>query len=371
MTIETSINLLDFDTKGLISYCNYLGEKPFRAKQLQRWIYQYDAVDFDSMTDLPKFFREKLNRRATINMPNILGEDVSADGTRRWLIGVGKGNAIETVYLPEEMRGTLCVSSQVGCAINCSFCSTGKQGFSRNLTTGEIISQLRIAKFALRARPSHTPLLNGKINRVVTNVVIMGMGEPLLNYGAVLPAIRLMLDDNAYGLSRRHITLSTSGVVPMMDRLSKDLPIALAVSLHAPNDILRDKLVPLNRKYPLRELISACQRYLKVAPRGFIMFEYCMLEGINDTEEHAYELLTLTRNVSCKLNLIPFNTFPNSGLFSSNSYRIKRFSQILIDSGMITTIRKTRGDDINAACGQLTGMVKNRINLLSELKVLD
>ncbi|KVG85465.1 23S rRNA (adenine(2503)-C2)-methyltransferase [Burkholderia ubonensis] len=363
MTSETSVNLLDFDAEGLVAYCGSLGEKPFRAKQLQRWIHQYNTGDFDGMTDLAKSLREKLKSRASIVMPDIVSDHVSTDGTRKWLIDVGNGNAVETVFIPEETRGTLCVSSQAGCAVNCRFCSTGKQGFSRNLSTAEIIGQLRMAEFALRASLGRAPGPNGKAERVVTNVVMMGMGEPLLNYSAVVPAMRLMLDDNAYGLSRRRVTLSTSGVVPMMDRLGAELPVALAVSLHAPNDALRDMLVPLNKKHPLRELMAACQRYLKVAPRDFITFEYCMLDGVNDTEAHARELLAVTRDVPCKFNLIPFNPFPESGLIRSKPEQIKRFAQILIDAGVVTTVRKTRGDDIDAACGQLAGTVKDRTRL--------
>ncbi|MCG5073480.1 23S rRNA (adenine(2503)-C(2))-methyltransferase RlmN [Paraburkholderia tagetis] len=378
MTSSSTVNLLDFDAQGLVAYCESLGEKPFRAKQLQRWIHQYNAADFDGMTDLAKSLREKLKGRASIGMPGIISDNVSSDGTRKWLVDVGNGNAVETVFIPEETRGTLCVSSQAGCAVNCRFCSTGKQGFSRNLSTAEIIGQLRMAEFALRASllgeaGGRATGGEGKGERVVTNVVMMGMGEPLLNYDAVVPAMRLMLDDNAYGLSRRRVTLSTSGVVPMMDRLGADLPVALAVSLHAPNDALRDELVPLNRKYPLRELMAACQRYLLVAPRDFITFEYCMLDGVNDTEEHARQLLAVTRDVPCKFNLIPFNPFPESGLLRSKSEQIKRFAQILMDAGVVTTVRKTRGDDIDAACGQLAGEVKDRTRLAERTarKVID
>ena len=368
MTSSSTVNLLDFDAQGLVAYCESLGETPFRAKQLQRWIHQYNAADFDGMTDLAKSLREKLKGRATIGMPAIASDHVSADGTRKWLVDVGNGNAVETVFIPEDGRGTLCVSSQAGCAVNCRFCSTGKQGFSRNLSTAEIIGQLRMAEFALRASlhgeaGGRATGGEGKGERVITNVVMMGMGEPLLNYDAVVPAMRLMLDDNAYGLSRRRVTLSTSGVVPMMDRLGAELPVALAVSLHAPNDALRDELVPLNRKYPLRELMAACERYLKVAPRDFITFEYCMLDGVNDTEQHARELLAVTRDVPCKFNLIPFNPFPESGLLRSKPEQIKRFAQILMDAGIVTTVRKTRGDDIDAACGQLAGAVKDRTRL--------
>jgi 23S rRNA (adenine2503-C2)-methyltransferase len=366
MTTST-VNLLDLDAAGLVAYCGSLGEKPFRAKQLQRWIHQFGAADFDGMTDLAKSLREKLKGRANLDMPGIASDHVSTDGTRKWLIDVGNGNAVETVFIPEENRGTLCVSSQAGCAVNCRFCSTGKQGFSRNLGTAEIIGQLRMAEFALRAARGQATGGPGKGERVVTNVVMMGMGEPLLNYDAVVPAMRLMLDDNAYGLSRRRVTLSTSGVVPMMDRLGAELPVALAVSLHAPNDALRDTLVPLNRKYPLRELMAACERYLKVAPRDFITFEYCMLDEVNDSEAHARELLAVTRDVPCKFNLIPFNPFPESGLTRSSNERIKRFAQVLMDANVVTTVRKTRGDDIDAACGQLAGAVQDRTRLAQRM----
>lgn len=353
------VNLLDLDADALTAYCGELGEKPFRARQLQRWIHQFGASRFDAMSDLAKSLREKLATRAEIRSPAVITDHLSADGTRKWLLDVGQGNAVETVYIPEETRGTLCVSSQAGCAVNCRFCSTGKQGFSRNLTTGEIIGQLWMAEFAMREQLGRGP----KDDRVISNVVMMGMGEPLLNYDQVVPAMRLMLDDNAYGLSRRRVTLSTSGVVPMMDRLSQDLPVALAVSLHASNDALRDVLVPLNKKYPLADLMAACRRYLEFAPRDFITFEYCMLDGVNDGVEHARELLKLVADVPCKFNLIPFNPFPESGLKRSNNEQIRRFAQVLMDAGIVTTIRKTRGDDIDAACGQLAGEVKDRTRL--------
>jgi 23S rRNA (adenine2503-C2)-methyltransferase len=363
MANAETVNLLDFDAAGLVAYCASLNEKPFRAKQLQRWIHQFGASDFAGMTDLAKSLREKLDTRAAIVAPAIVSDHISSDGTRKWLVDVGNGNAVETVYIPEETRGTLCVSSQAGCAVNCRFCSTGKQGFNRNLTTGEIIGQLWMAEHMLRRSIGVGGGRGEADQRVITNVVMMGMGEPLLNFDALVPALRLMLDDNAYGLSRRRVTVSTSGVVPMMDRLGAEVPVALAVSLHAPNDALRDELVPLNRKYPLRELMAACRRYLSVAPRDFITFEYCMLDGVNDTDAHARELIALTRDVPCKLNLIPFNPFPESGLLRSKNDRIKAFAQILMDAGLITTIRKTRGDDIDAACGQLAGEVKDRTRL--------
>jgi len=355
-------NLLDLDPAQLIAYCGELGEKPFRAKQLQRWIHQFGVANFDDMTDLAKSLRDKLSTRAIVAAPAVISDHISNDGTRKWLIDVGKGNAVEAVFIPEENRGTLCISTQAGCAVNCRFCSTGKQGFSRNLTVGEIIGQLWMAEFELRRTKGVEPGPKGE--RQITNVVMMGMGEPLLNYEPTVTALKLMLDDNAYGLSRRRVTLSTSGVVPMIDRLSQDCPVALAVSLHASNDDLRDSLVPLNKKYPLRELMAACKRYLDYAPRDFVTFEYCMLDGVNDSDAHARELVALVQNgvdsVSCKFNLIPFNPFPESGLHRSKNLQIKAFAQILMDAGIVTTIRKTRGDDIDAACGQLAGEVQDR-----------
>ena len=351
-------NLLDLEPSALTQWCHEQGEKPFRARQLQRWIHQFGESEFDAMTDLAKSLREKLRGRACVSAPAIVADHISSDGTRKWLFDVGVGDAIETVFIPEEGRGTLCVSTQAGCAVNCRFCSTGKQGFSRNLEVGEIIGQLWTAEFMLRR--SHGVVAGPKGERQITNVVMMGMGEPLLNYGPTVSALRLMLDDHSYGLSRRRVTLSTSGVVPMMDKLSQDCPVALAVSLHAPNDVLRDELVPLNKKYPLAELMRACQRYLDYAPRDFITFEYCMLDGVNDSEAHARELLALVRDVPCKFNLIPFNPFPASGLKRSSNQRIKAFAQVLMDAGIVTTVRKTRGDDIDAACGQLAGEVQDR-----------
>jgi len=369
--METSlINLLDFDPEQLVAYCAELGEKPFRAKQLQRWIHQFGAADFDSMTDLAKSLREKLKTRAHIVAPAVISDHTSADGTRKWLVDVGNGNAVETVFIPEENRGTLCISTQAGCAVNCRFCSTGKQGFNRNLTVGEIIGQLWMAEFALRKTKGIEPGPKGE--RQITNVVMMGMGEPLLNYGPTATALKLMLDDNAYGLSRRRVTLSTSGVVPMIDKLSQDVPVALAVSLHASNDKLRDELVPLNKKYPLKELLAACKRYLEFAPRDFITFEYCMLDNYNDSDEHARELIALVNDpvvgVNCKFNLIPFNPFPESGLLRSKNPRIKAFAEILMNAGIVTTIRKTRGDDIDAACGQLAGEVKDRTRVAERME---
>ncbi|UDG83110.1 23S rRNA (adenine(2503)-C(2))-methyltransferase RlmN [Candidatus Vallotia lariciata] len=350
------VNLLDFDPTGLVEYCASFGEKPFRARQLQHCIHHRGMSNFDAMTILAKSLRDKLKTYASIRYPAVLKDYTSADGTRKWLLDVGEGNAIETVYIPEQRRRTLCISSQAGCAVNCCFCSTGKQGFSRNLVVGEIIGQLWMTEFALRA--THGRFSAGE--RVITNVVMMGMGEPLLNFDAVVSAMRLMLDDHAYGLSRRRVTLSTSGVVPMINRLADELPVALAVSLHAPNNALRDKLVPLNQKHPLEELMVSCSRYLRVSPRDFITFEYCMLDGINDSDKCAQQLLELTSDVSCKFNLIPFNPFPGSRLLCSSAERIKRFTHILMDGGVTTTVRRTRGSDIDAACGQLVGEVRDR-----------
>ena len=352
------VNLLDFDLEGLAAFCDQLGEKRFRATQLFRWIHQKGARQFDDMSDLAKSLRDKLKVNATVVGLPILSQHISTDGTIKWLFDVGAGDAVETVFIPEDDRGTLCISSQAGCAVGCRFCSTGHQGFSRNLTTGEIISQLWFAEHFLR---NHL----GKSERVISNVVMMGMGEPLQNYSALVPALRVMLDDHAYGLSRRRVTVSTSGVVPMIDRLGQDCPVALAVSLHAPEDSLRDNLVPLNRKYPIVELMEACNRYLEFAPRDFITFEYCMLDGVNDTPAHAAALINLVQRspatrVNCKFNLIPFNPFPASGLLRSPQARVLEFSRILSEAGIVTTVRKTRGDDIDAACGQLAGDVKDR-----------
>ncbi|MCX7274958.1 MAG: 23S rRNA (adenine(2503)-C(2))-methyltransferase RlmN [Burkholderiales bacterium] len=352
---DPPVNLLGLDAEGLARTCEGWGEKPFRARQLMRWVHQRGEADFGAMSDLAKDFRARLVSNARVVPPAVVGDHTSADGTRKWLLDVGAGNAVEAVYIPEAQRGTLCVSTQAGCAVNCLFCSTGKQGFSRNLDAAEIVGQLWWANRALGASPAG--------DRLISNVVFMGMGEPLQNYSATLTALRVLLDDNAYGLSRRRVTVSTSGVVPMMDRLGEDCPVALAVSLHAPNDALRDQLVPLNRKYPLAELMAACTRYLRHAPRDFITFEYVMLDGVNDSDAHARELLALVREIPCKFNLIPFNPFPNAGLRRSPDARVRRFGQVLLDAGIVTTVRRTRGDDIDAACGQLAGEVRDRTRL--------
>jgi 23S rRNA (adenine2503-C2)-methyltransferase len=354
-----TVNLLEFDLEGLAGFCDQLGEKRYRATQLFRWIHQRGASDFDQMSDLARSLREKLKSRAHISGMRVISQHDSVDGTIKWLFDVGGGNAVESVFIPEDDRGTLCVSSQAGCAVGCRFCSTGHQGFSRNLTTGEIVAQLWFAEHFLRQR-------QGTTSRVISNVVMMGMGEPLQNYSALLPALRVMLDDHAYGLSRRRVTVSTSGVVPMIDRLAEDCPVALAVSLHAPNDHLRDSLVPLNRKYPIAELLETCARYLTRAPRDFITLEYCMLQGVNDQPEHARQLIALVRGntnskgLRCKVNLIPFNPFPASGLLRSPAVVVAAFAGILGDAGIVTTVRKTRGDDIDAACGQLAGDIQDR-----------
>lgn len=355
---SAKVNLLGLTRSQMEAFFVSLGEKPFRAHQVMKWIHFYGVDSFDGMTNLGKALREKLQATAEIAAPEVSYHNISKDGTRKWVIKLDNGNAVETVFIPDGNRGTLCVSSQVGCSLDCSFCSTGKQGFQRDLSVAEIVAQVWVAN-----RSFGVP--DNKGHRHITNVVMMGMGEPLQNYSALVPALRVMLDDHGYGLSRRRVTVSTSGVVPMMDRLGEDCPVALAVSLHAPNDPLRDNLVPLNRKYPLAELLDACNRYLVHAPRDFITFEYCMLDGVNDQPEHARQLVELVRRhagggVNCKFNLIPFNPFPESGLLRSANNQVTAFAKILSDAGIVTTVRKTRGDDIDAACGQLAGDVRDR-----------
>jgi len=345
-------NLLNRDRQGMQDFFSGIGDKPFRATQVVKWIHQYGVDNFDDMTNLSKELRARLQDIAEIRLPAIESDQVATDGTRKWLLRLMDGNCIETVFIPEEDRGTLCVSSQVGCTLNCTFCATGHQGFNRSLTVDEIISQLLIANRSLGRDP--------KGERIITNVVFMGMGEPLLNFENVVPAMRLMLDDHAYGLSRRRVTLSTAGVVPMMDRLREECPVSLAVSLHAPNDPLRDELVPLNRKYPIRELLDACRRYCDISPRSRITFEYVMLAGINDSVEHAHELAEILTTVPSKVNLIPFNPFPQTRYRRSSNESIDRFREILIKAGFTTITRKTRGDDIDAACGQLAGRIQDR-----------
>jgi 23S rRNA (adenine2503-C2)-methyltransferase len=356
------INLLDFDATSLTDWFAQLGEKPFRARQVLRWMHRFGVDDFGQMTDVAKSLRAKLAEVAEIRGPIPVRDSTAADGTRKWLLdvdrGKNEGNAVEAVFIPEANRGTLCISTQVGCALECSFCSTGKQGFNRNLTTAEIIGQLWHANRMLGAVKQ--PGVGDSGERVISNVVLMGMGEPLANYDNVVAALKLMLDDNAYGLSRRRVTVSTAGMVPAMDRLRQEVPVALAVSLHAPTDALRDELVPINKKYPLRELMAACHRYLENAPRDFITFEYVLLAGVNDRDADARALLALTRDIPCKFNLIPFNPFPDSGYRKPSVERVRRFQETLMQADVVTTVRKTRGDDIDAACGQLAGQVRDK-----------
>jgi 23S rRNA (adenine2503-C2)-methyltransferase len=353
-------NLLGLDASALERFFAAQDEKPFRARQVLRWMHQRGEADFERMSDLARPLREKLASIAQIESPVVVGDTAAADGTRKWLLKVDGANAVEAVFIPEARRGTLCVSSQAGCVLDCAFCSTGKQGFNRNLSSAEIVGQLWLANRLLK---EHNPE-----ERPITNVVMMGMGEPLLNLDNVIPALRLMLDDNAYGLSRRRVTVSTAGVIPGIDRLRDECPVALAVSLHAPNDELRNRLVPVNRKYPLAELTKACNRYLDMAPRDFITFEYVMLDGVNDGDAHARELVAFAARVRSKFNLIPFNPFPKSGFKRSPPERIRQFAEVLQRAGLTVTTRKTRGDDIAAACGQLAGDVADRTRRSLALK---
>lgn len=358
-------NLLGLSRSQFESACEGMGERTFRARQIMRWIHQRGAADFEAMTDVSKVLRQRLATEAVIEGPAVLRDSIAADGTRKWLFDVGTGNAIETVYIPEgdgddepedgvtrRYRGTLCISSQAGCALECAFCATGYQGFNRNLGSAEIIGQLWHAVRRLSA--------DSGMERPVTNIVMMGMGEPLANFDNVVTAMQLMLDDNAYGISRRRLTLSTSGLVPALDRLRDACPVALAVSLHAPNDALRDQLVPINRKYPIKELLAACNRYIEKAPREFVMFEYVMLAGVNDSPAQARELARVVRSVPCKINLIPFNPFAGSSFRRSSAAAVSAFRDVLYEQGYTVTVRRTRGDDIDAACGQLAGRVMDR-----------
>lgn len=345
---KKKINLLDFDRKGLITFFVGIGEKSFRASQMLKWIYQEDVTDFDQMTNLSKSLRAYLIENCTITPPEMLVEQIASDGTRKWAIEMSCGNRVETVFIPEEKRGTLCVSSQIGCALACTFCSTAKQGFNRNLSVAEIIGQLYVAQKRL-----------GQEKRI-TNVVMMGMGEPLLNFDNTVAAMNLMMDDLSYGLSKRRVTVSTSGIVPAMKRLNEVCDVSMAVSLHAANDELRNQLVPINQKYPLNELMDVCREYAKTGPRKYITFEYVMLNGVNDSADDARALIRLLKNVPSKINLIPFNPFTDSGYQCSSADTIFRFKDILHKAGIVTTIRKTRGDDIDAACGQLIGKVKDK-----------
>jgi 23S rRNA (adenine2503-C2)-methyltransferase len=360
------INLLDFTLPQLTEWFAAQGEKPFRAKQVFRWIHQRGVADFGQMTDLAKSLREKLEATAEVRAPAILSEHKSADGTVKWLFDVNVGNGIETVFIPEDNRGTLCVSSQVGCALDCKFCSTGRQGFNRDLTVAEIVGQVwtanrRLEELGTARLPREEGEGEGSYLRPVSNVVMMGMGEPLNNFQPVVDAMSIMLDDNAYGLSRRRVTLSTSGVVPNIRKLKEALPVALAVSLHAPNDAIRSSIMPVNDAYPIATLLAACRDYLEVAPRDFITFEYVLLKGVNDAPDHAKELARTLKDTPCKVNLIPFNPFPESGFEKTDPDRVRLFQKVLMDAGYIATVRKTRGDDIDAACGQLAGQVVNRM----------
>jgi 23S rRNA (adenine2503-C2)-methyltransferase len=347
------VNLLDFTTEKLKDFFIEKGEKPFRATQIIKWMHQYCVDDFDQMTNVSKALRSELQKFAEIRAPEVVLDKKSVDGTHKWLLRLDDGNCIETVFIPEKDRGTLCVSSQVGCALDCTFCSTARQGFNRNLTVAEIIGQLWAAKRSLQP--------DAGSERVISNVVMMGMGEPLLNFNHVIDAMKLMLDDNAYGLSKRRVTLSTSGVVPALDRLRDEMDVSLALSLHAGNDQLRDKLVPINKKYPLKVLMDACKRYMKgKAARERITIEYVMLDGVNDTDQHARELIYTLKGVPSKVNLIPFNPFPDTRYKRSSAKRISQFKDFLIASGLIVVTRRTRGDDIDAACGQLAGQVNDR-----------
>ncbi len=362
--MQDKVNLLDFDASGLAEFFARHGETASRARmrahQLMRWVHQEKVTDFSAMTDIARACREMLSAQACVCPPSVMRDTLSEDGTRKFLFDVGQGNAVETVFIPEDRRGTLCISTQAGCALDCAFCSTGKQGFNRNLTVAEIIGQLWQATRLLEADRIAHPVEKGEDGRIISNVVLMGMGEPLANLDNVVAALHLMLDDHAYGLSRRRVTVSTSGIVPAMDRLREACPVALAVSLHAPDDALRDRLVPINRKYPLDELMAACRRYLEKAPRDFVTFEYVMLDGVNDHDDDARKLIRLTKDVPCKFNLIPFNPFPGSDFRRSRADRVRRFADILMKAGIITTTRRTRGDDIDAACGQLAGQVKDK-----------
>ena len=364
---ETKVNLLNFTLEGMKAYLVTLGEKPFRAVQVYKWIHQFGVDDFDEMTNISKSFREKLKQQTVILGPEIISEKISEDGTFKWALRIEGGQAIEAVFIPESGRGTLCISSQVGCVLDCQFCSTGKQGFNRDLSIAEIIGQLwfastRLKQAGLIKQPTSKQQSS---NRVISNVVMMGMGEPLLNFDNVVGSMQIMLDDNAYGLSKRRVTLSTSGVVPALNKLIQHADVALAISLHAPNDELRDEIVPINRKYPIKVLLESVKQYLNdSAAIKKATIEYVMLAGVNDSDKQAEQLATVLTDVPCKINLIPFNPFPGSDYECSSGNRMHKFSDILSDAGYVTNIRKTRGDDIDAACGQLVGKVKDKTRRL-------
>jgi 23S rRNA (adenine2503-C2)-methyltransferase len=348
-----TVNLLGLDREGLLAFFAGLGEKPFRAAQVMQWLHQYGVDDFSLMTNLSKALRARLAETAEIRGPSVKLDQLAADGTRKWLFELADGNCIESVFIPEEGRGTLCISSQVGCTLNCTFCATGAQGFNRDLTAAEIVGQMWQANRLLGGN-------NGQENRVITNVVFMGMGEPLLNFDSVLTSIHVLLDDMAYGLSRRRVTVSTAGMVPLIDRLREEVSVSLAVSLHAPNDELRTEIVPLNKKYPIAELLDACRRYCENDPHRRVTFEYVMLDGVNDSVTHARQLARLLQDVPSKVNLIPFNPFPHTRYKRSSQQAIDTFRDIMYESGLMTITRKTRGDDIDAACGQLAGQIQDR-----------
>ncbi len=353
-TATDKVNLLGLTQPQLESFFESIGEKRFRAGQVMKWIHHFGIDDFDAMSNLGKALKEKLKAAAEIRGPEIVSEDISRDGTRKWVIRVASGSCVETVYIPQNGRGTLCVSSQAGCALYCSFCSTGKQGFNSNLTAAEVIGQVWIANKSFGSVPA-------KIDRAITNVVMMGMGEPLLNFDNVVAAMRIMMDDLGYGISKRKVTLSTSGVVPMIEELAKQIDVSLALSLHAPNDELRNELVPINRKYPLAMLLDACQRYIgQLGEKRVLTIEYTLLKDVNDLPEHALQMIELLRNVPCKINLIPFNPFPHSGYERPSKNATRRFQELLQQAGFNVTVRTTRGDDIDAACGQLVGQVMDR-----------
>ena len=358
---DERVNLMGLDRQAMEDYFLSFGEKSFRASQVMKWIHQVGVTDFAAMTNLSKTLRATLSEQAQIDLPHIISDDLSEDGTRKWLLKVPGKSAIEMVFIPEESRGTLCVSSQVGCTLNCSFCATGKQGYNRDLTTAEIIGQVWLAKHLLAEQYNTT-------DRIVSNIVMMGMGEPLMNFENVVSAMKIMQDDFCFGLSKRRITLSTAGVVPKIDALKEACPVSLAVSLHAPNDELRDVLVPLNKKYPIDDLLAACNRYVAGSARARITFEYVMLQGVNDDLQHAHQLVELMKTVPGKVNLIPFNSFDGIDYTRSSNSRINRFRDILHNNGVIVTVRRTRGDDIEAACGQLAGEVMDRTRRSEKFK---
>ncbi len=350
------VNLLNLDREGLTSFFANLGEKPFHATQVMKWIHQQAVLDFDAMTNLSKALRQRLKEIACVSLPQVQMIQASQDGTRKWLLQLDSGNSVEMVFIPEEERATLCVSSQIGCALDCTFCATAQQGFNRNLSVAEIVGQLWLAEQTLRAEGYRLE----KSNRTISNVVMMGMGEPLTNFNNVVTAMNVMMDDFAYGLSWRRITLSTAGIVPAMARLREQCPVNIAVSLHAPNDALRDQLVPINKKYPLAKLMAACRAYVKGGPKRRITFEYVMLKNVNDSPAHAHALVKLLQGIPAKINLIPFNPFPHTRYQRATPEAIDRFRDILIQAGLMTVTRKTRGDDIEAACGQLAGRVRDK-----------